>query len=144
MIVVATKNGRTTKCFTLLFWCCCWIRYPRSGIRWIKIRFGDPGLTSQTRNSDCLHEAFLGPKLHSPIGSFHRGPQNSRFPAPTLPPPFPTKCICPHKKPYAQGRINHRCINNFINRIMYFVPYLLFHCRLEWQNIGNDYVWRIR
>ncbi len=44
MIFVATKKGRTTNIFPLLFCCCCWIRDLRSGIRdlgWIKTRIRD-------------------------------------------------------------------------------------------------------
>ncbi len=47
---------------------------------------------------------------------FHRGPQNSRFPAPNPPPHFLTSCtpICPHQKHYARGRRKHRCINSYL------------------------------
>jgi hypothetical protein len=34
MIFVAAKIGRTKKYFLLIFWCCCWIRDPGSGI-WV-------------------------------------------------------------------------------------------------------------
>jgi hypothetical protein len=59
--------------------------------------------------------SFLGPKWHSPIGSMtlHRAQKTLELQGP-IPSHLPSLWICTHPKHYAQGNINHRCINSYI------------------------------
>ncbi len=56
----------------------------------------------------------MGPKWHSPIGSmpFHRTQKTIDFQGPT-PSHLPSYGCCRHKKHYARGRRNLRCINSY-------------------------------
>ncbi len=71
---------------------------------------------------------FFGPKWHSPIVSmpFHRAQKTLEFQGPT-PSHLPSLWICTDPKHYAQGCINHRCINSYASTIAFFRKFTKIH-----------------
>jgi hypothetical protein len=74
-----------------------------------------PFTRASGRGLDPGNWEFFGPceMASSQKASAISVPKKSRFPGPP-PPTYPINGCCPHQKHYAQGRINHRCIGNFM------------------------------